>query len=92
MLRRAAAQMRHDHPPGGDLGRYLWQSVGDELIGQAVKSVAAHALRVKVLRDGVVVRQRVVAAVECGVKAGDLGHVGKTGKHRADRRQVVRLV
>src|SRR5262249_56806707 len=44
------------------------------------------------LRDRVVIRKRVVATMEGGVEAGDLRKIGKTGKDRTDRGQVVRLV
>src|SRR5262249_750219 len=43
-------------------------------------------------RDRVVVRKRVVATMEGGVEAGDLRKIGRTGKDRTDRGQVVRLV
>ena len=84
--------MRDDHPAGRNLGRHLRQAAGDEFVGQAVEAVAAHAFVVEMLRDRVVVRQRIVAAVEGGVEAGDLRQVGGARENGADRREIVRLV
>ena len=84
--------MRDNNAPGGDLGRHLRQTAGNELIRQAVKAVAAHALRVEALRNGLMVRQRVVPALERGIEAGNRGNVRDTSEHRADRREIVGLM
>ena len=57
-----------------------------------MKAVAAHAFRVEVLRDRVVIRQRMMRAVEGGVEAGDLRKVGRACAERMDRREVVGLM
>ena len=57
-----------------------------------MKAVAAHALRIEALRDGVVIRDRAVAAMERGVEAGNLRQMRKTRENGADRREIVRLV
>src|SRR5262245_51876009 len=84
--------MRNDHAPGCNLWRHLRQPAGNVLVGEAVEPVAAHALRVKTLRDRVVVRKCVVATMEGGVETGDLRKIGGTGKNRTDRDEVVRLM
>src|SRR4051812_37317779 len=57
-----------------------------------MKPVAAHALRVETLRDGVVIRDRAVAAMESGVEAGDLRQIGGTRKDCANGRKVMGLM
>ena len=52
----------------------------DVFIGQAVKSVSAHALRIEMLRDRIVVGDRAVAAVKRGIEAGDLREVRAAGE------------
>ena len=42
-----------------------------------MKSVAPHALLVQRVGDGEAVRHRRMAAMECGIEAGDLRHSGK---------------
>ena len=37
--------MRNDHPPGGDLRRDVRQPLGDVLVREPMKAIAAHALR-----------------------------------------------
>ena len=63
--------------PLGDVRRDLAQPLGDILVGQAVKAVAAHAFVVEPLGDRVVVGDRAVAAMERGVEAGDLRQIRK---------------
>ena len=55
-----------------DLGRDRAQLAGDELIGESVKAVAAHALVVIGARQREGVVDERVAAMESGVEAGDL--------------------
>ena len=57
-----------------------------------MKAVAPDALVVELMRDGVVVGDRVMVAMKRGVEAGDLRQCRKIGEQRADRRQIVRLV
>ena len=57
-----------------------------------MKSVAAHAFRIEVLRDRVVVRKCMMRAVEGGIEACDLQEGGRAGTDRMDRRKVVRLM
>ena len=64
-----------DTLPGRASGKQPGQAARDVFVRQAVESIAAHAFRIEMLRDGVVVRQRVVTAVEGGVEAGDLRKV-----------------
>ena len=84
--------MGDDHPPLGDLRRGLRQGLGDIFIGKAVKAVAPDALGVEAMRDGVMVRERVMVAMKRGVEAGDLRQRRKILQQRADRRQIVGLM
>jgi hypothetical protein len=56
--------MGDDHALAGNVGRNGLQPLGDEFVGEAVKSVAAHALRVEPLRNRIIVRNRAVTAVK----------------------------
>ncbi len=84
--------MRDDYAPARDARRDLRQAAGDELVGQAVEAVAAHAFRMQAFGNRVVVRECAVAAMECGVEAGDLRQVGKARPDRSDRCEIVGLV
>ena len=52
----------------------LFQPWHDEIVGQAVEAVAAHAGRREIARQGEVLGQRRLGAMERGVEAGDLRH------------------
>ena len=54
-----------------------------------MKSVAADAFRIEALRDRVVVRKRMMRAVEGGIEACDLQQAGRAGADRMDRCEVV---
>ena len=90
--RGAGAQMADHHPALRQSWVDLAQPVGDILVGEAVKAVAAHALLVPAVRDREPVGDLGMAAVERGVEAGDLGHLRLARADLADRRQIVRLV
>ena len=66
--------------------------VFDVFVRETVKSVTPHAFGVKLMRDRIVVSDRVMGAVKRGVEAGHLWKVRKIGQKRADRRQVMRLM
>ena len=57
-----------------------------------MEPVSANALGVEVFRDGIVIGQRIVAAVEGRIEAGNLRQRGEVGEERTDGRQIVRLV
>ena len=57
-----------------------------------MKAVAAHAFRVQVLRDGKMVRNRCMTAVEGRIEAGNLGELRKNRANGANRREIVRLM
>ena len=85
--------MSDDHRAlGRTSGATCAQAVGDIFVRQAVEAVAAHALGVEPLRNGVMIRDRAVAAMKRGIEAGDLRQIGKALEQRADRREIVRLV
>ena len=64
--------MGDDHAPAGNVGRDLRQALGDVLVGQAVEAVAPDAFGMELVRDRIMVRQRVVIAVKGRIEAGDL--------------------
>ena len=68
------------------------QHRGDVLVGEAVEAVAAHARIGELLRQREHLRERRVRPVDRGVEARDLRQLRRALEHRADRRQVVRLV
>src|SRR5215472_11765054 len=57
-----------------------------------MKAVAAHPFRIKVLRDGIMIRDCCMIAVKGGVEAGHLRQLGRIRENRSDRREIVRLV
>ena len=57
-----------------------------------MKSVAAYAFRIEVLRDRVVVRKCMMRAVEGGIEACDLQEGGRAGFDRMDWCEVVVLM
>ncbi len=75
--RGAVAEMGHDHPACRQSGRDRCEGAGDIFVGDAVKAIAAHPLLIEGLRDGEMIGDRGMAAVEGGVEAGDLGRVGQ---------------
>jgi hypothetical protein len=58
----------------------------------AVKSMVAHAGCGEIARQGELLRQRRLRAMEGGVEAGDLRHRRCSRCNRLDRREIVRLV
>jgi hypothetical protein len=84
--------VRDDHPALGDLRGDLRQGFRDIFVGQPVKSVAPHAFGVKLMRDRIVVSDRVMRAVKCGVETGHLRKSWKIGQKRADWRKVMGLM
>ena len=84
--------MGDDHPALGDIGRDLRQRLGDVFVGETVKSVTPNALGMELMRDRIMVRDRVMRAVKRGVETGHLRKIRKIGQQGADRRQIVRLM
>ena len=76
----------------GDLGRDLAEPSRDVLVGEAVKSVAAHALRIELFGNRKAVGDLGMAPVEGRIEAGDLQQVRLPLQDRADRPEVVGLV
>src|SRR5262249_56648076 len=68
----AAAEMRHDHAARCHSRGNLAQALGDVLVGEAMKPVASHALRVTMFRNSEMIRNSTVAVMEGGVEAGNL--------------------
>ena len=64
--------MGHDDPFLRDVGRDLRQASRDVFVGEAVKAVAADALGMEMLGDGVVIGDGGVLAMERRVEARDL--------------------
>jgi hypothetical protein len=64
--------MGDDHAPAGDVGRNLRQAFGDVLLGEAMEAVAPDAFGMQLVRNGVVIRQCIMVAMECGIEAGHL--------------------
>ena len=81
----AAAQVRDDDPPVGDLGRDLRQDRGDVLVGDAVEAVPLDAALAEFAGQRHQRGDRRVAAVKAGVEAGHLRHVGHAVEDRLDR-------
>ena len=57
-----------------------------------MKAVAAHAFRMQVLRNSIIIGSRAVVSVEGRIEAGNLRKLRKICKNRADRSEIVRLV
>ena len=72
--------------------RDLPQAICNVLIRQAMEPVAADAFGVETLRDRVMVRDRTVAAMEGGIKASNLRHVGPICEQCPNGSEIVRLV
>ena len=90
--RGAAAEMGDDHASARDVRRDLRQALGDIFVGQAVEAVAPDAFGMELVRDRVMVGERIVVAMEGGIEAGDLRQCREIAQQRPDRRQVVRLM
>src|ERR1700755_1503680 len=84
--------MRNDHPALGDVRRDLRQAFRDVLVGETMKSVAPHALGVKLMRNRIMVCDRIMRAVKRGVETGHLRKIWKIGQEGADRRQIIWLM
>ena len=57
-----------------------------------MKAIAADALSIEPLGNGVVIDDRIMPPVKRRIEAGDLGKLRKARQQSADRRQIVRLV
>jgi BON domain len=86
------AEMGDDEPAAGAIGRDLRQCRDDVFVGQAVKSVAPHALCCNFARQGELLGERRLRPVERGIEAGNLRDVGHGAADGADRGDLVRLV
>ena len=64
--------MSDNDAPTGDVRRDLRQALGDILVGKAVETVASDTFGMQLMRDRVVIGERIMIAVECGIEAGDL--------------------
>src|ERR1700744_5910743 len=90
--RGAIAEMGDDHVLSRDLWRYRAQLSGDELVGEAMKAIATHALVVIGARQRVGVVDERMAAVESGVEARDLRRGRESLHRRFDAGDIMRLV
>src|SRR6202453_4044819 len=88
--RRAVAEMGDDHVLSRDLWRYRAQLSGDELVGKAVKAIAAHALVVIGARQRVCVVDEGMATMEGGVETRDLRRRRERLHRRFDAGDIVR--
>ena len=84
--------MRDHNAPGRMVGRHLTQLRGNVLIGKAMEAIASHALVIEVAREREGIVDVGVGAVECRVKAGDLGDARPSRLRRSDPGQIVRLM
>jgi hypothetical protein len=84
--------MRNDDFFQRHLWGYLTETARNIFVGQAVKSVTPHPFVVKPLRKRIVISQRTVATVKCGVETGDLRKIWKSVEKHADWCQIVRLM
>ena len=64
--------MRDDHPPICDFGGDLRQGFRDVFVRETVKSVTAYAFGVKLMRNCIVVSDRVMRTVKRGIEASHL--------------------
>ena len=72
--------------------RDLREPSRDVLVGQAVKSVAAHTLGIEMFGNGVVIGDRAVLAMKCGVEARHLRQPQPVDHDRPDGSQIMRLM
>jgi hypothetical protein len=84
--------MQDDQARAGEVRHQLAQSPHDEVVRQAVKAVAAHAGRRELARQGELLRESRLSAMEGGVEAGHLRQVWRRSGDVVDRRETVRLV
>ena len=89
---RAVAQVSEDDPPVGKLRRELLQARSEELVGEAVKSIAANAFLREAPRQGERLRQIGLGAMEGRVEAGDLRYLRRGHHDRTDGGEVMRLM
>ena len=76
----------------GDIGRDLRQPLGDVLVGKAVEAVASDPFGMQLVRDRIVVGERIMIAVECGIEAGDLRQRREILRQGFDRSEIMRLM
>src|ERR1700730_7770893 len=57
-----------------------------------MKAIAPHPLSIEAFGDGVVIHNRGVSAMKCGIKAGNLWQIGRMRENGADRCEVVGLM
>ena len=76
----------------GDFRRDRLQAIGDIFVGEAVEAVAANALRVETFRQGEVIGNRAMTAVESRIEAGDLRQLRKARAERLHGGEIVRLM
>ena len=90
--RCATAEMSDDDTRVGDFRRDRLQAIGDIFIGEAVEAVAANALRVETFRQGEMVGNCAMTAVESRIEAGDLRQLRKARAERLHGGEIVRLM
>ena len=73
--RSAAAKVRDDDASVCDTRCDFAQPAGDVFVRKSVKSISPDTLAIEMLRYRVVVGDRAVTAMECGVEAGDLQQI-----------------
>src|ERR1700761_5217564 len=81
--------MCNDHPALGDVRRDLRQAFRDVLVGETMKSVAPHALGVKLMRNRIMGCDRIMRAVKRGVETGHLRKSWKIGEEGAALLQIL---
>ncbi len=84
--------MRHDHFAAREHGFLVAQDAVDEFVGQAMETVAAHALVVIGARQRVGVGDERMPAMKSRVETGDLRGAGKSLARGLDAGEIVGLV
>ena len=84
--------MGDNHPPCGDVGCHGGQALGDVLVREPMKPIAAHALGIGVLRDRVVISNGAAPVMKGRIETRNLRQLRKALRDRTDRRQVVGLM
>ena len=84
--------MGDDQARPGKFRRRLAEARHDEVVRQAVKAIAAHARRRDLARQGKLLRESGLGAVEGGIEASNLRQVRRRSGDILDRREIVRLV
>ena len=69
--------MGDNDPSSARVGRDLRQALRDIFVGKTVKAVTPHALGIEAVRDRVMIRQRVMVAMEGCIETCDLRQCGK---------------